>query len=105
LPFNLTIESDDRKYPYLNGNENNEVWDINVNYPKSYKTILKPENINVEDNTFTLEKYIESRRGYLKIRGNVKRKPYIVPLDEYNEFYNKVIKLSHPRYYKVLMKK
>ncbi|RKX72507.1 hypothetical protein DRP43_00600 [candidate division TA06 bacterium] len=105
LPFNLAIEPDDRKYPYLNRDNDNEAWNISVNYPKSYKTILKPENIKVEDNTFSIEKYIESQRGCLKIKGNVKKKPYIVSLDEYNEFYNKVIKLAHPRYYKVLMKK
>lgn len=104
LPFNLTIEPNGRKYPYLNGNENDEVWDISINYPKSFKTILKPENINVEDKIFSIGKYIESCRGHLKIKGNIKRKPYIVSLDEYNVFYNKVIKISHPRYYKVLMK-
>ena len=105
IPFRLNKPPQKRQYPFVSSVNDDILYDIKINYPVSLKSVIIPPDVNLKGDVFDVHRTVQMGKGELIIKDEVIKKYGIVEKSTYKSFYGKIMKLSHPKYYKVLLKK
>ncbi len=104
-PFRLIKGPSQRHYSFVSPKNDFLLYDIRIKYPKSLIPIILPKNMNLDKEVFEVSRKIDSGAGYLNIKDMIIEHYGVVTKDNYGTFYKQDVKLSHPRFYKVLLRK
>ncbi len=105
IDFVLSEESKQRKYPYASLTDREEKQMIVLEIPNDYKLELIPENLEIDNKYIIFNRSLEMKKNKLIIKTHIKYKPFVISREEYNDFYNQMIKLFHPKHRLFLFKK
>jgi len=104
VPFELNKSPQQKQYPFVSIKNDRVYYYINIKYPSFLNPVIMPHNIHLKNNVFSVNRTVKAKKGELEIKDTIIKKYGLVKKTSYTDFYTKVMELSRPKYYKILLK-